>query len=128
MVVPRALDRVVGVEPGRGARAERNVPQTLAVFDTHFPRFPVLPGVLLVQSLEALGAHFLGTELGGTWRLTEVEQVKFRHYARPGDRLEIAVDLAERAGRSATFSGTIRVDDRIITTVRRLHFEQTDGG
>ena len=41
------LDRIVSVEPGKSAEAIRNVPNTLAIFDSHFPRFPVLPGVLM---------------------------------------------------------------------------------
>ena len=45
------LDKLVEHEPGRRAVGVRHVPNTLDVFDTHFPRFPVLPGVLIIDDL-----------------------------------------------------------------------------
>ena len=53
------LDRIVSIEPGKGAKALRNVPTTLAIFDTHFPRKPVLPGVLIIGSIGELAAALL---------------------------------------------------------------------
>ncbi len=63
------LDRVVGVEPGRRAEAIRNVPSTLDLFDSHFPRFPVLPGVLILGTLGALAELLLRdtTRRPGGW-------------------------------------------------------------
>src|SRR4029077_13156409 len=65
------LDRIVSVEPGESgtAMAIRNVPNTLAIFNTHFPRFPVLPGVLMLGSLGALAAELLGADTDERWRL-----------------------------------------------------------
>ena len=52
------LDRIVRVTDDE-AEAIRNVPNTLAIFDSHFPRFPVLPGVLILGSLGTLCAELL---------------------------------------------------------------------
>ena len=41
------LDRILEIDPEKGAKALRNVPNTLSIFDSHFPRFNVLPGVLI---------------------------------------------------------------------------------
>ena len=63
------LDRVVRVGDGE-AEAIRNVPNTLAILDSHFPRFPVMPGVLILGSLGTLCAELLEQETGRRWRLS----------------------------------------------------------
>src|ERR1700733_755496 len=90
------LDRIVSVEPGKSATAIRNVPNTLAIFDTHFPRFPVLPGVLILGSMGELGAELLASEQPGRWRLASAERVAFRHFVGPGDQLELTVELKSK--------------------------------
>ena len=132
------LDRVIAVEPGRGARALQNVPHTLDIFDSHFPRFPVLPGVLILGSMGELASLLLKQEAGsgaphpqaGTrrepgqagrpWRLAEAAQVRFRHFVQPGDQLDVAVELTEWTPEAATFSGTVKVDGKTVATARRL--------
>jgi 3-hydroxymyristoyl/3-hydroxydecanoyl-(acyl carrier protein) dehydratase len=58
------LDEIVELGDGR-ARAFRNVTNTLAIFETHFPRFPVLPGVLVLGSIGRLAGELLAAEQGG---------------------------------------------------------------
>ena len=117
-----ALDRIVRVEPGREAVAIRNVPNTLAILDSHFPRFPVLPGVLILASLGRLGALLLGEGGGRAWRLAEAEGVRYRHYARPGDQLELRVEVVTASDAEAVLTGSVRVGDRTVTAARRLRF------
>src|SRR4051812_26610910 len=107
------LDRIVDIDPGVRGSALRNVPNTLAVFDSHFPRFPVLPGVLIIDSLAELAAITLG---GGPWRLQSVERVRFRHFVRPGDQLRLLVEVT---GDGAT-RGTVRVGEKTVVSVREL--------
>ena len=96
------LDRIVSVEPGESATALRNVPNTLAIFDTHFPRFPVLPGVLILGSLGALAGELLEAETGRPWRLAGADRVAFRHFVQPGDQLQLTVKLSQRSDSEAT--------------------------
>src|SRR3954454_21488115 len=110
------LDRIVSVEPGTSGRAMRNVPNTLAIFDSHFPRFHVLPGVLILGSLAALAAHVLEAETGTAWRLGGAGQVGFRHFVQPDDQLELTVDLKERGDDGpAIFSAEAKVDGKVVT-------------
>src|SRR5438445_5223889 len=95
------LDRIVRVTDDE-AEAIRNVPNTLAIFDSHFPRFPVLPGVLILGSLGTLAAHLLAEETGISWRLAGAGQVGFRHFVGRGDQLELTVQLKERTEEGAT--------------------------
>jgi 3-hydroxyacyl-[acyl-carrier-protein] dehydratase len=126
------LDRIVSIEPGQRAVALRNVPNTLAIFDSHFPRFPVLPGVLILGSLGSLACQLLESDaaehsdaLGhsdapGQWRFAGADRVGFRHFVRPGDQLELTVELKERTDAEAVLSGEAKVDELLVTRARRL--------
>ncbi len=114
------LDRIVSVAPGESATALRNVPNTLAIFDTHFPRFPVLPGVLILGSLGALASHLLEAETGKPWRLAGADRVAFRHFVQPGDQLLLTVKLSSRGDSEAVLSGEATVDGRVVTRARKL--------
>lgn len=142
-----SLDEVREVQGGRSAVAVRHVPQTLDVFATHFPRFPVLPGVLVlddlveVARLAAGGEHAVGGAAGdgghdgpptdaAPWVLASVHKVRFRHFVQPGDSLEMTADVLdhdkhrdhdEDGGRGAvSVRGVARVDGRPVATVGRL--------
>jgi 3-hydroxyacyl-[acyl-carrier-protein] dehydratase len=120
------LDRIVSLEPGTRASAIRNVPNTLAIFDSHFPRFPVVPGVLILGSLGALAARLLEEETGRRWRLAGGGQIGFRHFVQPGDQMEIAVELKERSDSEALLSGEVRVDGKLVTRARQLRLVPTE--
>lgn len=122
------LDRILALEPGVRAVAVRNVPHTLAIFDTHFPRFPVLPGVLILGSLGQLAAALLGEEDGRTWFLVGAETVRYRHFVQPGDQMELSVEVRDRGEGTAVCAGTVRVDGKPVTTVRRLRMATTRPG
>ncbi len=92
------LDRIVSVEPGTGAVALRNVPNTLSIFDSHFPRFHVLPGVLILGSLGALGALLLEQETEQPWRLVGGRQGRLSPLRR-ARRSDAALGEAQGAHR-----------------------------
>ena len=112
------LDRVTRLEPGEGAEAIRNVPNTLAIFDSHFPRFHVLPGVLILGSLGELAARLLEEETGKRWRLAGARKVGYRHFVQPGDQMALSVKLKERSDEEATLSGEVTVDGKLVTRAR----------
>ena len=118
------LDRIVSIEPGTRATAIRNVPNTLAIFDSHFPRFPVMPGVLMLGSLGTLGAKLLEADTDSKWRLAGGGQIGFRHFVQPGDQMEITVELKERSDTAATLSGEVKVDGKLVIRARQLRMER----
>jgi 3-hydroxyacyl-[acyl-carrier-protein] dehydratase len=113
------LDRVVSVGDGK-AEAIRNVPNTLAILDSHFPRFPVMPGVLILGSLGTLCAELLEQETGKRWRLAGADRVGFRHFVQPGDQMVLTVELKNVDGAEATLTGEVTVDGKVVTRARRL--------
>lgn len=114
------LDRVTGVEPGKSATAIRNVPNTLAIFDSHFPRFHVLPGVLILGSLGELAAVLLERDSAQAWRLAGADRVGFRHFVQPGDQLALSVALKQRSDTEAVLTGEVAVEGKVVTRARKL--------
>jgi 3-hydroxyacyl-[acyl-carrier-protein] dehydratase len=114
------LDRIVSIEVGKTATAVRNVPNTLAIFDSHFPRFNVLPGVLILGSLGALASELLERETGVQWHLSGADRVGFRHFVQPGDQLQLSVTLKNRSDAEAVLTGEASVDGRVVTRARKL--------
>jgi 3-hydroxyacyl-[acyl-carrier-protein] dehydratase len=122
-----ALDRIVGVEPGRRATALRNVPNTLAIFDSHFPLRPVLPGVLVLASMAELARILLVGEADGTdraaaraWQIARADRIRYRHFIEPGDQMEIEVEVKDLGEQRATFKAAVRVDGKLVTSASTL--------
>ncbi len=120
------LDRIVRVGDGE-AEAIRNVPNTLAILDSHFPRFPVLPGVLILGSLGVLCGELLEQETGRRWRLTSADRVAFRHFVQPGDQMVLTVNAKDVGDSEATLSGEVAVDGRVVTRARKLRAVPIEG-
>jgi 3-hydroxyacyl-[acyl-carrier-protein] dehydratase len=113
------IDRVTSLGDGK-ASGYRNVANTIAIFDSHFPRFPVLPGVLILGSMGELAGRLLEEETGRRWRLAGAGQIAFRHFVQPGDQLEVTVELKERSDDEAVLSAEAKVDGKLVTRARRL--------
>jgi 3-hydroxyacyl-[acyl-carrier-protein] dehydratase len=119
---PSGLDSVAQVVPGFEAVGVRAVPGTLDVFDSHFPRFPVLPGVLLVQAMAQVSAVALGD--ADAWALESVRAVRFRHAVRPGDVAVVTSRVLDSGPDGACCSATVTVEGRAVVTVRRLYLSR----
>jgi 3-hydroxyacyl-[acyl-carrier-protein] dehydratase len=102
------VDRISTVEPGKLIRAVKQLTLGEEYLADHFPTFPVMPGVLMLQSLVEAGAWLL--RIGEDFRhsvivLREAKSVKYGSFMEPGRRLEITAELVERDGERATFKG-----------------------
>lgn len=113
------LDRIVSIEADK-AVAIRNVTSTLQILDHHFPRFPVMPGVLILGSMGELAAQLLQQSTGRAWRLAGAQQVRYRHFVQPGDQMEISVELKSLEGDTAVLTSSVKVDGKPVTTARAL--------
>ncbi|MFG2293848.1 3-hydroxyacyl-ACP dehydratase FabZ family protein [Streptomyces sp. NPDC048603] len=119
-----ALDKILHLAPGSRAVALRNVTGTLTVFDSHFPRFPVLPGVLILDDIVRTARLAAPPAPQGVqWELAGVQRIRYRHFAEPGDQLEISVDVTAATARSVSVKAVVRVGGRDITTVRELRLQ-----
>ncbi len=116
-----ALDRVLQLQPGARGVAVKNVPSTLSIFDSHFPRFPVLPGVLLLQAMTRLSAHVAG---GAGWRLRAAHRIRFRRFVQPGDQVVITAEVTASTNEVIELTATARIADSIVATAGRLILER----
>lgn len=114
------IDRIVEIEPGRHARGRKAVASSEDFFADHFPGNPVMPGVLVLESLAqtagALLAASSGFERFGL--MTLVENAKFRAFVRPGDILETHVVIASADDSVARVEGTASVEGSVVAAAR----------
>jgi 3-hydroxyacyl-[acyl-carrier-protein] dehydratase len=109
------IDRVLDVVPHVSAVGLKNVTINDGFFQGHFPNHPVMPGVLIIESMAQTSAvlvvETLGPEAAGkvVYFMT-IEGAKFRRPVVPGDQLRIHVTRERRRGNVWKFSGVARVD------------------
>lgn len=104
-------------------RARTRVDPEWDVFKGHFPELPVMPGVLLIETMAQAGALILGLKGavpdGVFVGLTGVELAKFRRVVSPGDTLNVYVELMRERRGFYKFEGKIDVEN---DTVAELKF------
>ena len=109
------LDRMTDVVPHISAVGIKNVSANEPFFQGHFPGHPVMPGVLIIESMAQTAAvlvvESLGPEAAGkvVYFMT-IEGAKFRRPVVPGDQLRIHVTRERRRGSVWKFSAVARVD------------------
>jgi UDP-N-acetylglucosamine acyltransferase len=112
------VDAVVSHERGRSLEAVKSVTVSEDFFQGHFPGQPVMPGVLMIESLAQAAALLLldrdGESPETRTALRGVDGVKFRRQIVPGDRVRLAVRLVAERGPIARVAGQALVDDQVV--------------
>lgn len=109
------IDRVLELVPNQSAIGVKNVSVNEHFFQGHFPDHPVMPGVLIIESMAQTAAvlvvETLGPDAAGklVYFMT-IEGAKFRRPVVPGDQLRIHVAKERNRGNVWKFSATARVD------------------
>jgi len=119
--------RFAGVDPvsveaiehvaGRTLRARVDVPEAAPFFGDHFPRRPVFPATLLLDTLIRLTLD-LARERGKQAKPSRVTHVKMRSFIVPSQRLEIGVELAASHDGVARAMLSAKTDDRLVASAR----------
>lgn len=97
----RLVDRIDSLELGQSATGVVCFDPGLELFQDHFPRFPVVPGVLLLESLAQLSGKLIGYTVRkqrGDWPfpiISMMNGVKFRRFVRPGETLALHTELTD---------------------------------
>ncbi len=112
------VDRVIKIVPGQSAVGIKNVTINEPQFQGHFPARPVMPGVLIVESMAQtsgiLVVHTLGPEAEGKLvYFMSIEQAKFRRPVVPGDQMLIHVSKDRARGKVWRLSARVTVDDHL---------------
>lgn len=99
------VDRVTELDPGKSIVAYKNVSINEDYFNGHFPGFPVMPGVLVVEAM-AQAAGILGFKTvgkkpadGSIYYFVGADELRFKRPVQPGDQLRLEAEvLTEKRG------------------------------
>jgi 3-hydroxyacyl-[acyl-carrier-protein] dehydratase len=89
------VDRILELEPGRLAVGEKSLPTSEELFQDHFPGFPVVPGVLLIEMMGQTAAKALDAQrlARGKAMLGEVRNARFRQWVKPGEIIRLKAEI-----------------------------------
>jgi 3-hydroxyacyl-[acyl-carrier-protein] dehydratase len=108
-------ERVVGI---------KNVTINEPFFNGHFPDFPVMPGVLIIEAMAQVAGVLVLSQIPDRHNklvlLAGVDQAKFRKPVRPGDQLRIEMKIARRKASVAKMYGTATVDGAVVAEAEML--------
>jgi beta-hydroxyacyl-ACP dehydratase FabZ len=114
------VDRIVDIKPGVSCRGIKNVTVNEPFFQGHYPGFPVMPGVLIIEAMAQAGACILladPTHTGKVPLLGAIDDVKFRRSVIPGDQLITDVELLWFRKNVGKVKCTGTVDGQIAATL-----------
>jgi len=112
------IDRLMEIERKKRIVAIKNVTINEPFFAGHFPSFPIMPGVLIVESIAQAGGALLLTEIpdrdNKLMVFTGIDRAKFRRPVVPGDQLRIEVNVLNWRPRAVRMEGHVTVDSRLV--------------
>jgi 3-hydroxyacyl-[acyl-carrier-protein] dehydratase len=111
------IDRVVEFEPTKRLVAIKNVTINEPFFQGHFPGYPIMPGVLVVEAMAQAGGMIMMAEISDREKklvvFTGIERAKFRRPITPGDQLRIEVEVLSMRTRAGRILGRATVDGKL---------------
>jgi len=120
------IDRVLSYEAGKNILAIKNVAVNEPYFQGHFPGNPVMPGVMILESLAQAAAilSFLSQKRESTQNLlyyfVGIDRARFKRPVVPGDQLILDVSIARQVRGIAKFLCVATVDSAVVTEAELL--------
>ncbi len=111
------IDRVIEIERKKRIVAIKNVTVNEPFFAGHFPGYPIMPGVLMVEAIAQAGGALLLTEIPDRDQklmvFTGIERAKFRKPITPGDQLRVEVNVLAWRTTAVKMQGNVLVGDKL---------------
>lgn len=111
------IDRVIEIERKKRIVAIKNVTINEPFFQGHFPDFPIMPGVLMIEAMAQAGGALLLTEFPDRHEklvlFTGIENARFRRPIVPGDQARIEVEVINWRPRAVRMQGNVYVGDKL---------------
>lgn len=110
------VDRIVELDGGKRAVGIKNVTINEPYFIGHFPGYPIMPGVLIVEALAQVGGIAMSEGGGGNkiGLLTGIDQCRFKRQVKPGDQLHLAFDVTRAKGPIVKGQGVATVNGELV--------------
>ncbi|ASA23091.1 3-hydroxyacyl-ACP dehydratase FabZ [Paenibacillus donghaensis] len=111
------IDRIIELEPGKRAVGCKNVSINEPFFTGHFPEYPVMPGILLVEALAQVGgvAMFRSEDAGSKiGLLAGIDNCRFKRQVTPGDQLRLEFEVTRVKGQIVKGHGTATVNGELV--------------
>lgn len=111
------VDKVLELEAGKKAVGIKNVTINEPFFNGHFPDYPVMPGVLIVEALAQVSAVAMLAKEGNQGRLgllAGIDHCRFKKQVRPGDQLRLEVEIIRLKGSIGKGDGKAAVDGELV--------------
>src|SRR5262245_56027356 len=110
------IDRIASLDVGaRTITVDAQVPQTSTIFEGHFPGYPLMPGVLLIESMAQTSGWLLIALLKFERMafLASVKEAKMRDFVKPGELLTIDASLSHDGSGFAVTEAKVRVNGKL---------------
>jgi len=111
------IDRIVELDLAqRKIRTEATVPLTSSIFEGHFPGFPIMPGVLLLESMAQTSGWLIiaMTRFERMPFLASLKEVKLRTFVSPGQQLSIFAKLEHEGSGFAVAEAAVKSEGKLI--------------
>ncbi|MEI6770646.1 MAG: 3-hydroxyacyl-[acyl-carrier-protein] dehydratase FabZ [Planctomycetota bacterium] len=115
------IDKIVEVQAGVSLKALKNLTLGEEYLADHFPTFPVMPGVLMLQTLVEAGAWLLRISedyAHSVIVLREAKNIKYGNFMEPGKQMLITVELVEKTADLAVFKGKGEMEGQSTVSAR----------
>ena len=113
------VDRIIEIEYGVRAVGIKNVTINEPFFQGHFPGHPIMPGVLIIESMAQVGGMLLMRTIADPKSkvvyFMSLDNIKFRRPVKPGDQLRIELDVVHMRGSTCRMRGVAKVDGEVAT-------------
>lgn len=103
------IDRITEIDPQKSITAVKNLAMAEEYLADHFPGFPVMPGVLMLETLVQAGGWLIRQSedfAHSTIMLKEVRAIRYNNFVSPGDTLIVKMDVRKQAGNIWDFNGS----------------------